>query len=45
VKVIHRGKEVLNIGRSSSVKMSLGCPLGHRVPLEINPEKVKNGTG
>lgn len=45
IKVIQGRRTVLNIGHSSSVKMSLSCPSGHSVPLEIKPEEEKDGTG
>lgn len=44
IKVIQGKRTVLNISRSSSVKMSLSCPSGHPVKFEIKPRE-QNGTG
>lgn len=45
IKVIQGKRTVLNISRSSSVKISLSCPSGHPVNLEIKPNGKENGTG
>ncbi|MBA7560255.1 hypothetical protein ES708_01877 [subsurface metagenome] len=44
VKVIKGRRAVLNISRSSSVKMSLSCPSGHSVKLELKPVETEDGT-
>ena len=45
IKVIQGRRTLLNISRSSSVKISLSCPSGHPVKLEIEQKKVGNGSG
>lgn len=42
IKIIQSNKTLINIDRSSSVSMSIACPAGHPVKLEIKPaEKVE----
>ena len=40
IRVIQGGSTTLNISKSSRVSMSLTCPRGHPVKLEIKPEEV-----
>lgn len=44
IEVIQGGRTFLNLGRSSSVSMSLSCPNRHPVKLEIKPEEVEDGS-
>lgn len=39
--ILPNGKSVLNIGQKSSVNMSISCPRGHQVKLNIIPEEDK----
>ncbi len=43
IKVIQRGKTILNVNKKSRVSMKLACPSGHPVKLEIKP-KDNNGS-
>lgn len=45
IKVIQGRRTMLNISHSSSVKMSLSCPSGHPVKLEIKPKETVGGAG
>lgn len=44
IKVVQSGNAILNINRKSTVSMSITCPSGHPVKLEIRPE-VEDGAG
>lgn len=41
IKIIQGGRTVLNLGHSSNVSMSLTCPSGHPVKLEIESKEEK----
>jgi len=44
VKIMQDGKCLINLNNSSSVNMSINCPGGHPVTVEIKPKEVLNGT-
>jgi len=42
IKVMQGRKTLINVGRSSSITMSLSCPLGHSVKVKIGESKTEH---
>ena len=42
IKIMQGRIVILNLNRESSVSMSLSCPHGHPVKLEIKPKEVEH---
>lgn len=38
IKVIQKGRTVINVNRKSSISMDMSCPNGHPVKLEVKPQ-------
>lgn len=43
IKVIQGKRTLLNLNHKSSVSMSISCPVGHPVKLEIKPKVTADG--
>lgn len=44
VKIMQGDKYLINLSHSSSCNMSVNCPSGHPVKIEIKPKEVVSGS-